>query len=613
MRKDIQDRPSNDYEPFPREALDQSIGARFDEIVTRFPDKLAVRTRKYSWTYAELNTRAEKLAQAINEHGVSRPAPILLVFNHDAPAIAAVLGVLKSGHFYCALDPSARLEQNKNILQSLSPRVLLCDHANLDASEKLADGLIPVINTDAAPGKPTRGALPIQLSPDALAYVFFTSGTTGKPKGVMDSHRNVLHNILRYNNNLHITGDDRIILLQTLGFSGSVSSLFCALLNGGTIYPFDLRREGPAALADWISEQGITIYHSVPSIFRLIAGEGRRFAKLRLIRLEGDQASSADAALFQRNFYAPCRLVNGLGATECGIVRQFFLATDSRPLTRSLPIGHAVEDMEVSVLDEQGQSVPCGEIGEIVVRSRYLAVGYWQQPELTAEAFQPNLDDPEARIYRTGDLGCLNENGCLHYLGRKDFQEKVRGRRVNLATIEAEFLLMDGVREAVAVVGPDYEGENQIAVYYTESDDQPVKRDEVWTRLRERIESHSLPSALIRLDRLPLNANGKVDRRALPYPHKQRLLATPATPPKTQSEVRLIAIWKDILGLDQIGVNDSFLELGGDSLQLMRIFNRVRQTFGQEILIADFFLSPSISALAEILDATAAESTDSSS
>ncbi len=568
-----------------------------------------MRTRKHSWSYAELNARAEKLAAAINGHEISRPAPISLLFDHDAPAIAAVLGVLKAGHFYCALDPAAPLEQNKAILQSLTPSALVCDRVNLDASEKLAEGTIPILNTDDAPAKSDRAVAPIQVSPAALAYVFFTSGTTGKPKGVMDSHRNVLHNILRYTNNLHIASDDGLTLLQTLSFSGSVSSLFCALLNGATVYPFDLRREGPVALADWLAEQAITIYHSVPSIFRLIAGEGRRFAKLRVVRLEGDQASPTDAALFQRNFHPSSLLVNGLGANECGIVRQFFLTTDSPLPTRSLPIGYPVEDMEVFLLDDDGRITPPGEIGEIAVKSRYLAVGYWQQPDLTSETFRSSLDDPAARIYRTGDLGRLHENACLDYLGRKDFQDKVRGRRVNLADIESEFSRLDGIREAVAVIKPDRDGENQIAIFYTALDNEPVNLDEARSHLRNRLDNYSMPSALVKLDRLPLNANGKVDRRALPHPHKQRLLTAPAVPPKTQSEIMLVAIWKDLLGLDQIGVDDSFLELGGDSLQLMRMINRVRHTFGREILIADFFLSPTVSALARILDGNALHNT----
>ena len=602
MGNEYKDRLSNIYVPFPREALNQSIGARFDEIAWSFPDKLAVRTKKHSWSYAELNSRADNITHQISEYEVSRPAPISLLFDHDAPGIAALLGVLKAGHFYCALDPSTPLEQNKTILSALSPRMLVCDGAHLDTSEILAAGTIPILNTDDAALKPGRNSLQIQISPDALAYVFFTSGTTGKPKGVMDSHRNVLHNILRYTDNLRITSDDRMTLLQTLSFSGSVSSLFCALLNGATAYPFDVRREGPAALADWIADQELTIYHSVPSIFRLIAGEGRRFAKLRIIRLEGDQASLSDAALFQKSFQASCRLVNGLGATECGIVRQFFLATNSPLPSPSLPIGHEVQDMKVSVLDEEDRPVPHGDTGEIAVGSRYLAVGYWQQPDLTAEAFKASPDDPETRTYRTGDLGRLDESGCLEYLGRKDFQEKVRGQWVSLPRIENEFLLINGVCEAVAAVGLDQEGEKQIAVYYTELDGRPVNLAEAWLRLQDRLDGSPLPSALIKLDRLPLNANGKVDRRALPSPHKTRLLSTPPAPPRNQIEVALVALWKDILCIDQIGVDDSFLALGGDSLQLMRMFNRVRQVFGHDVPITEFFVAPTVSDLAKILE-----------
>jgi acyl-coenzyme A synthetase/AMP-(fatty) acid ligase/acyl carrier protein len=366
-------------------------------------------------------------------------------------------------------------------------------------------------------------------------------------------------------------------------------------------------------LTGWLSEQQITIYHSVPSIFRLIAGEGRRFEKLRIIRLEGDQASRADAALFQNNFAESCVLVNGLGATECGIVRQFFLRTQSPAPANSLPIGCPVEDMEVSVLDEQGEPAPVGQIGEIAVHSRYLAVGYWQAPDLTAKAFKASANDPEKRIYRTGDLGRLDENGCLEYLGRKDFYEKVRGQRVSLTDIEVELLHIDGIREAVAAMRTDGAGENRLAVYFTEWPDRPVDLARLWSSLRERLKDHLLPSALIRLDRLPLNSNGKIDRRALPEPHRQRLLGAPAVSPRTPSELSLIDIWKDVLDLDEIGVEDSFIELGGDSLKVMRMINRVRQEFGIEVPIGEFFAAPRIATLAERLERASPRSGSSSS
>jgi aryl carrier-like protein len=257
--------------------------------------------------------------------------------------------------------------------------------------------------------------------------------------------------------------------------------------------------------------------------------------------------------------------------------------------------------MEVLLLDDEGGVTPPGDIGEIAVMSRYLAVGYWQEPALTAEAFRPAFDDPEARIYRTGDLGRFDKNGCLDYLGRNDFQGKVRGQRVNLADIEAEFLRVDGVREAVATIRPSGDGENQLVIYYTELANQPLNLDKVWPRLRDRLDNSSLPSALVKVERLPLNANGKVDRSALPHPHRTRLLAAAPVLPRSDIELRLVNIWKDVLDLDQVGVEDSFLDLGGDSLQLMRMLNRVRQVFGRDVSISEFVDFPCVSAMAKIL------------
>ena len=601
MNAELTYRPSSEFELFPRAALDHSIAVRFEEIVRRFPDKVASSSRKHTWTYARLNAEANKIAQHIRAAKVPPKTPILLNLQHDAPAIAAVIAVLKTDNFYCALDAALPRERLETIVTTLRPALFICDQDNLKRSTELAGDSIPILNVDTAPELPDTSDLPPTDLPNALAYVFFTSGSTGAPKGVMDCHRNVLHNILRYTNNLHIHREDRLSLLQSLSFSGSVSSLFCALLNGATVCPFDIRQQGATRLTDWIVEQKLTIFHAVPSIFRLIATEGHRFPSLRIIRLEGDQASPADAVLFQQHFPGSCVLVNGLGATECGIVRQYFLANNSPIPPSSLPIGYPVDDMEVCVISEDGLIVPSGEIGEIAVKSLYLALGYWDRPDLTALAFIPDLQDPEARIYRTGDLGRMDPAGCLEYLGRKDSRAKIHGQWVDLAAVEAEILAIDGVHEAVAVIREDQAQNKHVIVYYTAADHPRYHPDAIKALMGHHLQPSPRPSRLVRLDRLPLTVNGKIDRLALPNPNKQRQLETEATPAHTPVETVLVGIWTEILELEHIGTEDSFLALGGDSLQMMRMLNRVMQIYGVTISFSEFFPMPTISNLAAML------------
>ena len=603
-------RPSSEFELFPRAALDHSIAVRFEEIVRRFPDKVASSSCTHTWTYARLNAEANKIAQHIRAAKVSPKTPILLNLQHDAPAIAAVIAVLKTDNFYCALDAALPRERLETIVKTLRPALLICDQTNLPRSNDLAGDSTPLLNIDAAPELPDKGGL-TPADPNALAYVFFTSGSTGVPKGVMDCHRNVLHNILRYTNNLHIHREDRLSLLQSLSFSGSVSSLFCALLNGATVCPFDIRQEGATRLADWIIEQKLTIFHAVPSIFRLIATEGYRFPSLRVIRLEGDQASPADAMLFQQHFPRSCVLVNGLGATECGIVRQFFLDHNTPMPANTLPIGYPVEDMKACVIGEDGLIVPSGEIGEIAVKSRYLALGYWDRPDLTEQAFTPDLTDPQSRVYRTGDLGRMATDGCLEYLGRKNIQAKVRGQWVDLADVEASLLRCDGVKEGLAVVRPDRDGEPQIIVYYTVVDDRTIYLDDVRQKLRKELDDHSLPSKLIRLDRLPLNSNGKINRQALPLPGKGRpALRTAYVPPQNLLHQQIALIWENLLQVRPVGIHDDFFDLGGQSLIAARLKSELEMVFRSAIPIQRLLTHSTVAALAALLQDEAAAMID---
>ena len=286
----------------------------------------------------------------------------------------------------------------------------------------------------AAAGAPAAGS---RWSPDAAACIYYTSGSTGEPKGVLDTHRNVLHNVMRYTNSLGIGADDRLTLLQGPAFSGAVSSLFGALLNGAAVFPFDVPREGADRIAPWLARHGLTMYHSVPALFRRVATAGQALSALRVVRLEGDLAVPQDVELFQTRCEPGTVLVNGLGATECGLVRQYVVDHETSLTGGTVPIGYPVEDMEVLLLDPEGQPAAAGEVGEIVVRSLYLAAGYWDRPDLTDVAFRPSPGGRGLRLYRTGDMGRMAADACLEHLGRRDQQVKIRGERVDVESIQA--------------------------------------------------------------------------------------------------------------------------------------------------------------------------------
>ncbi|HEU4328597.1 MAG TPA: AMP-binding protein, partial [Roseiflexaceae bacterium] len=589
------------FELFAAADLDRSIVARFERQVERWPERTAVCMDGQQISYTALNQQANRIAHMLRAAHAGEPAPVALLLAQSPLLIAAIMGVLKAGMFYMPLDPDDPPARLGAALAAPPAVLLLTDAAYADLAARVVGDTPPLLRADKAGDWPAEN-LGLDLSPDQLAYLFFTSGTTGKPKSVVDSHRNVLHNIMRYTNRLAIGPDDGLTLIQYSSFSGSVSNIFGALLNGATLFPYDIRRDGAEAIGAWLLREPITIYHSVPSIFRAFLAEGRRFERVRIVRLEGDQAAPRDLELFQRHFPPSCRLVNGLGATECGIVRQLFADHQTRIDGPTLPIGYPVEDMELLLLDGAGQPVAVGETGEIVIRSRYLAVGYWNSPEQTAAAFR---DDPEPgfRRYHTGDLGRLHPDGCLEHLGRKTFQAKVLGHSLDLVEIEAALRRVTGVAEAAALVREDAGGEPRLVAYLVPVGAQPPLVTHIRQTLAGWLPDYAIPSAYVFLAALPLNANMKVDRRALPAPgHERPLLATPLALPRTPVEQRLAELWQAELGIAPVGVHDAFVELGGNSLSAARLLAAVRAAFGAELAPRSLFEPGTVAGLAALLD-----------
>ena len=572
--------PDHPFEPFPAAAVEQSLTARFEAQARRFPGRVALASPRMTLTYAELDARANRIARGIRDRCGEGEGGVALLFDHDAVVISAMLGALKAGTYYVALDPAYPRPRLEQTLRDSEVGLVLTDGRNLALARALA-GPLQVVDVEALDG--SDQALPSRSGPgDDFALLLYTSGSTGAPKGIVQSHRNVLHDTMHYTNRGRLTHEDRFLLISSVSFAASLRTIYTALLNGASLHPFDVNTEGFPRLAQWMREQAITIYRSVPTVFRYfvstLTGDDQ-FPALRLLYLGGEPVSRTDVELYRRHFGRGCVLVNRLGSTETLTYRSSFIDHDTPIPEGPVPVGYAVPGKEVLIVDADGRPVPPGEAGEIVVRSRYLSPGFWRQPERTRAAFAVDPADPDVRRYRTGDLGRLDADGCLFHLGRIDFEVKIRGHRVETPGVETALRAVDGVREAVVVA--QRRGQHDGLVAYIVPTSPPGPDVSTLRRvLAEQLPDYMVPATYVALDALPLLPSGKVDRRALPEPSTGRPeLAVSFVAPRNELEAALAAIWSEVLGLDAIGVHDEFLDLGGDSLSAGRIIARVTDQF----------------------------------
>lgn len=575
---------------FPRDAIEQSVSRRFEQQAHHRPERLAVKFKELSITYSELNCAANRLARTLLTLPVPRPDPVALLVEQGATLITSILAALKLGSSYAPLDRRQPETQLTRTIADLRPSVVLTDERNLRLAATVAAEVCPVINAAAVDPNMAGDNLDLPVSPDTTAYVFYTSGSTGEPKGVVDTHRGVLHNVMRYTNSLGFSCEDRMSLVQHSSFSGTVSTLFGALLNGASVFPWDMEADGLAAIGVWAARERITVFHSVPSIFRHFAANCRPYPELRLIRLEGDSVTNRDVELFQETLADSCALVNGLAATECGLIRQLFIDKHTRMSDTVVPVGYPVMDMDVCVVDDNGKDVPADSIGEIVVKSRYLSAGYWRKPELTDTQF--SRASAGRRVYRTGDLGAMGQNGCLTHRGRRDFQAKIAGTSVHLMAVERAIGDMKNVTSALVQTRAGGLGGRQLVAYIVTQPGTSLTVSDIRKYLETRLARHMIPTGYVFLERLPVTPDGKLDRLKLPGPEVARgLLGTEYVAPRTAMEKTLADIWAEALRLDsrQVGVLDSFFDLGGESLSAHYVCSRLEERLGVAVSVVAVF------------------------
>ena len=554
--------PSGRYVEFQEHWVEQSIPARFEAQARTHADRVAVKTAERRLTYEELNRAANRIARAIHELRGFDEEPVAVLLAKEAALFPAILGALKARKIYVPLDPALPLQRLSFIVQDVRPGLLITDSKHLAEAEQLAREGCRLMNLDEVKTDGPDDDLRAPCPPEASAWILYTSGSTGKPKGVVQTHRNVLHYVMNYTNYFHLSAEDRLTFLFPFSVNGAGHDTFAALLNGATLLPFDVNRDGVHTMADWLRREAITIYCSVPTLFRhfvkTLSGE-ERFSKLRLVRLIGEPVYKNDVLSFQKYFPAECVLVNRLGSTETGSMLFYFMDKDTEVENHNVPVGFPVYENEILLLDEDTSLDTGKDFGEIAVKSRYLSPGYWRRPDLTEKVFLsvPTVPADSDRIYKTGDLGQRLLDGSVVCLGRKDFQVKIRGHRIELSEIEITLQGLDEVSEAVVMARERQSHKRMLVAYVVPESGASPTVTTLRAALETTLPSHMMPSRFVMVDSLPQAPNGKVDRRALPEPGRARPnLDNPFVPAGTPIEEIVSRIWAKVLDLDEALISE---------------------------------------------------------
>ena len=579
--------------PYP----DSYIHERLEAQAGRTPNAVAVVFEDRRLTYGELNARANRLAHHLREMGVGPDVRVGICVERTPELVVAVLGVLKAGGAYLPLDPAYPQERLLDMVQDSDP-VALLTHGSL--AGRLAGLDVPLVSLDEGGDwwerQPATDPERAALTPENLTYVIYTSGSTGRPKGVEMTHQGASNLLHWYLGATGISERDSVLVVTSFSFHLTQRNLLAPLFVGGQVHlarePFEPRR-----LAAQIVESGITMMNVTPTGFQALveADGGRAIGGLRIVVFGGEPLYPRQLAKVPEP--RPVFL-NPFGSTEAtGITTHHFARADLASYSsRSMPPGRPIANASIYVLDEAGEPVPVGVTGELYLGGAGVTRGYRRLPGQTAERFLPDPFSaaPGARLYRTGDLGRWLPDGTVEFIGRGDAQVKVRGFRIELGEIEARLAEHAAVREAVVVARDGEIGDPRLVAYYTGDGTGAAA---LRAHLAERLPEYMVPAAFVHLDALPVNPNGKLDRKALPAP-EYTLDEETYVAPRTPVEEVLTGIWAEVLGLERVGVDESFFERGGHSLLATRVVSRVREVFGVELPLRVLFEGPTVAELA---------------
>lgn len=602
--------PPEGFFPIPSEEFESTVVDSFEKIVEKYPEKVAIIDKDSQILYRDYNSISNQCARAIlNILGDVKDQPVLFLADHSISSIVSIMGILKAGNIYVALDVSNPIDRLKSIIEDSQSKLIITSETNFNlANELISDG-IQILNLGSLDRSLSKNNLEKRANSKNLAVIFYTSGSTGKPKGVLLDHRALMERVCAKINTEFIFHEDRLLLPFPVGFGWSTQPVFAAFLTGATLFVRSYNDMTLSDLKDWLVTNRITYMPASSSFFRQFINSLRddntkKFPELRSVHAGGESLHPQDVINWQKHFPDNSRFYYSLSSTEAGSITKNIYQTNSEINEDLLSVGYLFDPMKLTILDENNQPLPDNTIGQISLQSPAILRGYWRRPELNQRIFIEDPKDPSKKIFLSGDMGRILPNGELEFLGRKDNQVKIRGFRIDTADVETALLKNPAVKNAF-VTGwseKDTNTEPILVAYLSLKSGEQLSVTDLRAFMTTNLPEFMLPTRYLILKELPLNQNGKVDRKALPHPGTERPeIETVFSAPTSELEKGICTIWQEILKIDHVGVQDDFFELGGSSLTALQMILQVEKITKSKVS-SDFFQHPTVHNLIEEME-----------
>ncbi|WP_432401628.1 non-ribosomal peptide synthase/polyketide synthase [Wukongibacter sp. M2B1] len=585
---------------------DFTVHHLFEEHAKKAPNDTAIIFEGEKYSYGQINEKANRIANYLVKAGLQREEPVAVLLDRSPRIVEGILGIWKAGGTYIPIDPDYPMQRIENVLEESKVRFILSlsEYASPEL-ENAYDGQWICLDTlEEEIEKESGENLELDIDTNGLAYVIYTSGSTGRPKGAMIEHLGMMNHIHAEIDELKITKTSLVAQNASHCFDVSVWQFFAALTIGAriAIYPnevvVDVRQ-----FTDRIIEDGVTVLEVVPSVLVVMIEhmkeQGKRAEELKYLLVTGE---TVKADLIEKWFEISkeTKVVNAYGPAEASDDVTQHTMTEV-PKGESIPIGKPIQNISIYIVDQDMKLCPVGVKGEICVSGIGVGRGYLNNPEKTKEVFMedPFIEEKGVRLYKTGDIGRWLENGNIEFYGRKDYQVKIRGHRIELEEIETRILKHPKVKEAVVVDKAEATGEKTLCGYIVF--EGGTKAGELREYLQEYLPGYMIPTYIVPIEKMPLSSNGKVDRKALPEPDEDMRTGVEYVAPRDETEEKLAVLWQEILGVERVGINDNFFEIGGHSLKATNLVSRIHKEFNVEVPLAEVFKLKTLKALAECI------------